>query len=1201
MTDGAVRLTDEPGLHVHTAVRADALVDALGDLLVTSPPPDPFTPEIVAVPTRGVERWVAQRLSHRLGATSRSTTLSGPPDGEAGVAANLSFESPGRLVHRVVAAASGIDPDTDPWSLEHLTWHVLAAVDAAVAAGEAWAAPLARALVDEPGDRDAVRSSRRLRLARDVAGLFTAYATQRPALVRSWAAGPGADGRDDDGYGEPVPADLAWQPPLWRAVRAAVGLPDLAERLGAATAALVADPGVVDLPARIAVLGPTRLPEAHLEVLAALGVHRAVHVGVPHPSRALWEATAALGVAPGARRRTVARNGRPTPGAPTTDDPTGGATDGTADLTTVAHHPFLASTAADATELAARLAARATTVTHHGEAPGRSGARPETGAATALHALQASLAADVPPDRERRVPVAAGDRSVQVHACHGRARQVEVLREAVLGALADDPTLEPRDVVVLCPDVEAFAPLVVAAFGAAPATPGAAGAGPEDDPGVAPPHPGRTLRVRVADRSPARANPVLRVLDALLELAGSRVTATQVVDLAGLDAVRRRFGLDDEALDRVRTWAATAGTHWGEDLARRDRFGLARVGDQGTWASTLDRLLLGVAVADEHDRYLGTAVPVDDVSSTDAVLAGRFAELVDRLTGLLAALSGEHPAPHWFDTLDRALVLLCAAEGELRWQEIEARTVLSRARAAAAGSAAPLRLADVRALLAPLLAGRPTRAGFRTGALTVCSLEPMRAVPHRVVCVLGLDSDAFPRTGAASGDDLLARDPVVGERDRRTEDRQIFLDAVTAATDRLVLLYSGASERTGAVLAPAAPLAELLDALDDVVVSPLGDARTAFVVHQPLQVVDERNFTPGALGRPGPFSFDEIGRRAAEAARRPRTPPPPLLPRALPPPAPEDDDGVVRLDELVAALENPARALVRTRLGISMPRDEPELDDALPLALDGLDRWQVGDRLLRARLDGRSVRRAGDVELRRGTLPPRTLGQAELAGIQAEAEAVHRGVEAELRAPVRVVDVAVPLPDGRRVEGTVDDVHGTLLVRARYSRLGPKDVLRAWVTLVALAANEHPGPAVAGAVVAGRGAKTPGQAVAEAAVRRLRAPDPATARRILAGLVAVADRALREPVPFWPAVSERYAAVRLTGVAPEAALGRAASLAAGGFDLADDHSTLVHGAGNDLPTVAAARAGVTEPTMFGDVARQVWEAALAHEILEEDA
>jgi exodeoxyribonuclease V gamma subunit len=232
---------------------------------------------------------------------------------------------------------------------------------------------------------------------------------------------------------------------------------------------------------------------------------------------------------------------------------------------------------------------------------------------------------------------------VQVHACHGRARQVEVLRDVLVGLFADDPTLEPRDVLVMCPDIEAYAPLISGAFGLGEAVRGS--------------HPGHRLRVMLADRSLRQTNPVLSVVARLLDLAAARLTASEVLDLAASEPVRRRYGFDDESLDRIRGWAVEAGVRWGEDRSRRGRFGLDQVG-QGTWDAALDRILLGAAMAEEDERFLGPALPMDDVDSTDIELAGRLAELLDRLTEVLTRLDGVHRLQHWLTTLDDALDLL---------------------------------------------------------------------------------------------------------------------------------------------------------------------------------------------------------------------------------------------------------------------------------------------------------------------------------------------------------------------------------------------------------------------------------------------------------------------------------------------------------------------------------------------------------------
>jgi exodeoxyribonuclease V gamma subunit len=1119
-------------LHVHRSERTDALIEPLAALLA-APPDDPFAPDVVAVPTRGVERWLAQRLSHHLGTG---------PDGEAGVCANVLFPSPARLVSQVLSSVLGLEPRDDPWRVEPLTWTVLEVVDAC--AGEPWCHALGRhlgAVPDEvPGDLadrpDELRAGRRLALARHLARVFTGYGAQRPTMLRAWAAG-----RDDDGAGAAVPDDLRWQPELWRRVRQTVGVPSPAERLEEALRTVVASPATVELPARLSVFGPTRLPQDQLRVLDALAAHRDVHLWLPHPSPVVWDRSRSRGSGEPARRRQVVPDVR---------------------------HQLLASMGRDALELQHRLAALDAQHHHHPAAePGR----------TLLGALQQQVREDDP--RTTPWAVGADDRSVQVHACHGRARQVEVLREVLVGLFADDPTLEPRDVLVMCPDIEAFAPLVTATFGALP----------EQDDGTA--HPGHRLRVRLADRSLRQTNPVLSLVATLLELADSRVTASQVLDLASSAPVRRRFGFHDDDLERIRHWVVTAGVRWGEGPARRARFGLSAVG-QGTWQAGLDRLLLGVAMAEEGQRFVGSALPLDDVDSTDIELAGRLAELVDRLTHVLGRLQGRRPVGEWFAALEDGVDLLTDTAPSDAWQLVQAREVLASVRDAAETHAGlGVRLPDVRSALADRLRGRPTRAGFRTGALTICSLEPMRAVPHRVVCLLGLDDGAFPRRVRADGDDVLLRDPCVGERDPRSEDRQMVLDALMSAEQTLVVLYSGADERTGAQRPPAVPVSELLDALDACLQDGDRPVRDRVVVRHPLAAVDERNFVPGALGRSGPFSFDAVAHDAAVAGRADRVARPPFLDRPLPAePRPDEVD----LDDLVAALEHPVRWFLRRRLQLSFFDEQEDLDDRLPLELTGLDSWQVGDRLLAGCLAGADRSQAVAAEWRRGEVPPRELGRRLLEEVADKVEPLAAAAWSVAAGPARVVDVRADLPSGGVVTGTVRGVHGDVVLRTVYSRLGAKHRLRAWVQLLALVACQPERPWEA--VTIGR---PPGRR-ASAMVARLSGLDPALAAQWLEQLVRLRGKAVREPLPLPITAACSYATSRFGGDAEVQALQSARHEWNAGFERTDEAHLTCWGP-VDLDALLGTPLSDERPwfpsddSRFGVLARRVWDVLLRHE------
>jgi exodeoxyribonuclease V gamma subunit len=969
-------------LHLHRAPRTDQLADALGELLA-SPLDDPFAQEVVVVPEKGIERWLAQRLSHRLGV--------GPRGGD-GVCAAMKFLRPRSLVSLLL----GRERD-DPWDPERLVWPLLSTIDESL--DEPWCATLARHLGHgRDGDDGELRRNRRYSVAIRLATLFVSYAAQRPQLVTDWR-----EGRDTDGAGSALDDDLLWQPELWRRLLTRVDADPPDVRHATTVAGLRTGAAELDLPARLSLFGHTRIPVTEVELLAALGEVRDVHLWLPQPSPVLWDALADLG-------GVVAR-----------DDDTSAELIG---------HPLLASLGRDSRELRRTL---------HGASAVESDGVPVDEPRTLLGWLQHDLRTNHAPtadERAARLP-APDDRSLQVHACHGPARQIDVLREVLVGLLEDDPTLEPRDILVMCPDIETFAPLISAGFGLAPtATTRVQVAG----------HPAHQLRVKLADRALTSTNPLLAVAGALLQLSGGRVTASDVLDLASTEACRRRFGFTDDELDRVNRWVAQAGIRWGVDAETRGAFAMERF-EHNTWRAGVDRILLGVAMSGDDHRHLGRGLPLDDVGSNEIDLAGRLAELLDRLGSCLAGLAAATTVGQWMDHLRAGVRALTDVTADDAWQLPQFERELARASASSDERGVELRLSDVRAMLDSRLAGRPTRANFRTGTLTVCTMVPMRSVPHRVVCLVGLDDGVYPRTTSVDGDDVLARRPLTGERDIRSEDRQLLLDALLAATEHVVITYTGANEQSGARRPPAVPLGEILDAADRTTAEPV---RERIRIRHPLQPYDARNLTTGGLVGDRPFSFDTAALAGARAAWGPRHVPGPLVPGPLPARPVED----VSLADLKSFFAHPVRSFLRGRLDVSTPFEPDELADAIPVDLNALELWQVGDRLLGEVLAGQDPVAVMTAEQLRGTLPPGGLGERALRKVTEECQQLWART-AELReGERRSVDVDVDLGGGRRLTGTVGNVYGNKIVSLGYSRLKPRQRLQTWIDLLALSAAD---------------------------------------------------------------------------------------------------------------------------------------------------
>ncbi len=1146
-------------LRIHRAERADRLAMALGDLLRT-PLADPFATEFVSVPTRGVERWLSQNLAQCLGTS---------PDRFDGVCAGVSFPSPRRLTALALAEVSSVDPAADPWEPHRAVWPLLAVIDGA--RGQEWASLLWSYLGDrrEPPERvlgaahpfiddpaagggsvalDPIRGGRRWSTARHLADLFEAYGSVRPTMVLGWL-----DGQDADADGAALPADVAWQAELWRRLRAELGSPSPAERLPAACAELVAQPARAPLPHRISMFGATRLDPQHQAVLRALAEHRDVHLWLTHASPALWEATA------------VRLRSQPQLAGPRRHDPTAA----------LPRHRLLGYLGRDSRELQVALMSA--------DPPGEDTHHPPaapTGSLTLLSRLQADLMADCPLLVPAERPMLReGERSVAFHASHGPDRQVEVLRELLVGLLADDPTLEPRDIIVMCPDIETFAPLISATFGL-------------DSPDGEPEHPGHRLRVRLADRSLRRINPILSALSRLLEMTDSRLVAADLLDFCASAPVARKFGFSDDDLERLGDLIVRSGVRWGLDPHHRAAFQMAGFA-QNTWLSGLDRLLLGVTMDEEGQHFIGTTLPLDDIDSSDVDLVGRIAECLDRIRACVAASRGRQSLAAWVAVCKHAIEWLMDVSVADNWQIGHAYGELSAlADAARDDHGTELMLTEVRSLLADSFRGRASRANFRTGTLTMCTMMPMRSVPHRVVCLLGVDDGVFPRHNTVDGDDILAFEPWIGDRDPRSEDRQLLLDAIMAAEDHLIVIYSGADPRTGVQQPPAVPIGELLDVLDQTASTPDGrPVRDFILTRHPLQPFDPGNFTtdnpePQSAGAHAePFSFDRSSLRGARVAARARTRPRPRFDVE-----PLDEailGGTIALPDLIRFFNHPVKALLRARGGLFMFSEDDPPAVQIPVGLDPLESWAMGDRLLRLHLSGGDLDQLAAAEWRRGHLPPRSFGDRTLAPVLDNVRQLAANAQPLMAAERTTVDVSVAVGD-HVVAGTIASVYGDQLVTINYSWLGPKHRLQAWIELLTLTAT-HPDTDWT-AVTLGRGR------------RSVLGPVPAAwAVPVLADLVDLYRTGLREPLPLGPKASAEYARVRFEDKSVTVLKEKIEQAWAEDRDPAYEQ---FFGEGVTLdqvwqtPSVRAEERGpLGEPSRFGTLARRVWHPLLSSEQL----
>jgi len=690
--------------------------------------------------------------------------------------------------------------------------------------------------------------------------------------------------------------------------------------------------------------------------------------------------------------------------------------------------------------------------------------------------------------------ISSTDMSVQIHLSHGPDRQVEVLREVLTATFAADPSLEPRDVVVLTPTPDRFAPLIGASF-------------------AVPDHPAHRFRVQLADRSISQVNPLAGLLLDLLNLPESRAEASTVLELALRPAVARTFGFGADRRDRLVELVESSGVRWGLSAKHREQFGLVGF-EQNTWFAGLQRMLLGVTLDESELVTAKTVLPLDDVESTDVELIGGLTELIGRIVRVVDAFGPSAPVAEWVARCRAAIGSLARPAAADEWQLADLWSGLTRISASADTS--PVGRRDFRRVVEHEFTNTRARATFGNGSLIVAGLESLRHVPHPVVALLGWDAEHYPRSAPRDGDDLLRRHRQPTDPDPAGFDRQLLLDAVQAARKQLIVVCQARSEATNEQVPLAGPLLELLATVDSLGDDSADPVSAQLSVQHPLQPHDPAYFGADP-GRQRLVSADRHAYRAVVASQEQ----PLTVSRGRyhldPLPVLSLDQGV-SLDELTGFFAHPARALLRVRAGLSLGEPSQAGDD-LPIEPDHLARWQVGNRVLQRLRDGQPMDSIERAEWLRGEVPPFELGSRELRSVLSQASATVAVLPTDLSDPVlHEVAISVPVGGGTvPLSGRVIS-HGQELLGVEFSSLQARHRLVAWLRLLCLAAVE-PGPWRARVIGKGRRAA-------------YLAPEPEVATALLGRYLELYQLGLSRPLPALPRLGAQWAGYLASGRDP---------------------------------------------------------------------
>lgn len=918
--------------------------ETLRDLLVAWMREHPLAPlenEVVLVQSNGIAQWLRLALA------------ANASEGGCGIAAAIEFSLPSRFIWRVYRAVLGRDrvPESSAFDAERLVWRLMQLLPGLL--GDDLYKPLRQFLADDHDLR------KRHQLAARLADLFDQYQVYRADWLAAWA-----DGRDvlidARGHQTPLSDDDRWQAALWRAllVPAAATDPLPGGRAGVHEAFLreaAAWRGnrPAGLPRRVLVFGISSMPQQALEVLAELARWSQVLMCVPNPCQHHWRDIIEDRDLLRARPRQTRRSGQPE----LLDE----------NALHLHAHPLLAAWGKQGRDFIGLLDEYddPTARSRHDQQLQTIGRRVDLFASNSTDTLLGQLQDDIldlrPVEESRKrwpaVEVAT-DRSIRFHVAHSAQREVEILHDQLLAAFEQDPTLKPRDIIVMVPDIDQYAAHIEAVFGLIPG----------DDP--------RHVPFSLADCGRRQSDPLLQALSWLLQLPRARIGVSEVLDLLDVPAVRRRFGIADDDLPLLQRWVRGANIRWGLHGEQRKDLGLPAGEDAPphSWLFGLRRMLLGYAVGFDAEPWQGIE-PYGEIGGLDAAALGPLLSLIDKLTIYWQQLREWVTPQQWGDRLRGLSRDFFDVE-----QDAKGYTLLELDRAlqdwqdacAAAGFAERLPIDVVaEAWLAAIEQGGLSQR-FLAGAVTFATLMPMRAIPFRQVYLLGMNDGDYPRARQPLGFDLMGRDYRPGDRSRREDDRYLFLEALLSARERLYISWVGYSIHDNSPRPPSVLVAQLREHLATVwQLKGQGKLLAALTTEHALQPFSPRYF-PSDPQTAELFTYAAEWRAAAPASTSGPAPLEPL-----------DEDEAPTLAQLASFIQKPVKGFFRERLQVDFEQAEIVGEDVEPFALDGLQRWQLQHELIQAQLAALAAgeplqavcERVLAAQKRRGELPAGGFGE----------------------------------------------------------------------------------------------------------------------------------------------------------------------------------------------------------------------------------
>ncbi|MFC1811837.1 exodeoxyribonuclease V subunit gamma [Thermodesulfobacteriota bacterium] len=613
------------------------------------------------------------------------------------------------------------------------------------------------------------------------------------------------------------------------------------------------------------------------------------------------------------------------------------------------------------------------------------------------------------------------DTSIQIHSCHNPIREAEVLHDNLLAMFEEDPDLLPKDILVMMPDIESYAPFISAVFDA------------QTDVAL-------RIPFSIADQSIRKESRVIDGLMSIFELKESRMGVNRVMGLLESPGIKEKFGLTESDIETVSRWIKASDIRWGIDAESRTSMGLPGF-KENTWQAGIERLLLGYAMPGRNEELFSGILPYDDIEGGDVKILGRFLEFFERLVKCLKKLEYTETLNGWTIILNGILDSLFHLDDDMEREIQVLRRFLDdlSEKQVITGFNKKIDFAVIKSHLGHYLERQNLGSGFISGKVTFCAMLPMRSIPAQVICLIGMDNDAFPRNTQPLGFDIMAKKPKMGDRSRRNDDKYLFLEAIVSARKKLYISYVGQSIQDNTQIQPSVLVSELIEYIRD----GYALSEDELITQHRLQA-----FSPAYFKANGKlFSYSMENFLAGSSIDDPKTLTP-FISSALS--TPPDEWRNLDIDQLCAFLSNPAKFMLEKRLGIYLHETEAVSEERENFNLNALEKYLIGQNLVTKALSGDAFKDVFLSERARGQLPHGNVGAFLCQEMAVDAEMFADKTKSQGKGGrLDSLDVELKIA-AFNLFGRLSDIYDHGFLRFRYANTKSKDLLSTWIYHLAL-------------------------------------------------------------------------------------------------------------------------------------------------------